>query len=398
MNKKLIAIAVAAALVPAAAMAEVTVYGRGHLSVDAYSGNSGDSTSGTKNGLNLTSNSSRLGFKGAEELGGGLKGVFQLETSVDVQGGSNQSMFGGQRDTYLGVAGDFGTVIGGRLPLANQWAYDANFFGDKVGDAAEFAGGGFGGNGLLGVPGRVNRAIAYVSPSLGGVTVLAAFVPNTQQSLGAAQNSANKQSSYTLRGSYDSNGIFAAASIANIGVAGVNLITDGTASAAVGVPGLPVGVPPVATALAGKDGKVTIMSLAGGFEAGAAKLRAQYVQSKADSAAAGAEVKQTVIVVGGQFKLNAADSISAQIAKAGDISIGGSSAAKSGATLLAVGYDHALSKNTTVYVAYAKVSNNDNAQFSGTGYGHGGVGAPGFDTSGKAASPSSLSVGLTRDF
>jgi len=63
-----------------------------------------------------------------------------------------------------------------------------------------------------------------------------------------------------------------------------------------------------------------------------------------------------------------------------------------------VGYDHALSKDTTVYVAYSKVSNNDNAQFSGTGYGHGGVGAPGFDTSGKAASPSALSVGLTRNF
>jgi predicted porin len=389
MNKKLIAIAVAAALVPAAAMAEVTVYGRGHLSVDAYSGNSGDSATGTKNGLNLTSNSSRLGFKGAEDLGGGLKGVFQFETSVDVQGGSNQSMFGGQRDTYLGVAGGFGTVIAGRLPLANQWAYDANFFGDKVGDAAEFAGGGFGGNGVLGVPGRVNRAIAYVSPSLGGVTVLAAFVPNTQQSLGMDQNTPDKQSSYTLRGSYDSNGIFAAASIANIGVAGVELISDTTAAAAVGLPG---------TVTAGKDGKVTIMSVAGGYGFGAAKLRAQYVQSKADSAAAGAEVKQTVIVVGGQFKLSEEDTISAQIAKAGEISIGGTSAANSGATLLAVGYDHAMTKDTTVYVAFSKVSNGDNAQFSGTDYGHGGIGAPGFDASGKAASPSALSVGLTRNF
>jgi predicted porin len=89
MNKKLIGIAVIAALLPATAMAEVTVYGRVHLSADSYSGNSGDSSTGTKNGLALTSNSSRLGFKGAEELGGGLKGVFQLETSVDAHGGSN---------------------------------------------------------------------------------------------------------------------------------------------------------------------------------------------------------------------------------------------------------------------------------------------------------------------
>ncbi len=388
MNKKLIAIAVVAALTPAAAIADVTVYGRGHLSIDAYSGNSGDTATGTQNGLNLTSNSSRLGFKGAEDLAGGLKGVFQFETTVDVQGGANQSMFGGQRDTYLGVAGDFGTVIAGRLPLANQWAYDANFFGDKVGDAAEFAGGGFGGNGLLGVPGRVNRAIAYVSPSLGGVTVLAAFVPNTQQSLGLAQNSANKQSSYTLRGSYDNNGIFAAASIANIGVAGV-VISDGTTA----------GIPTTLGAItAAKDGKVTITSLAGGYDFGMGNVRAQWVQSKADAAAATAEVKQNVMVVGGKFKLGDDDSVSAQVAKAGDLSLGGNTVTKTGATLLAVGYDHALSKNTTVYVAYSKVSNNDNAQFSGTDWGHGGAGAPGFDVAGKAASPSALSVGLTRNF
>lgn len=383
MNKKLVAIAVVAALMPAAAMAEVTVYGRGHLSIDANSGNAGETaTTGTKNGLSLTSNSSRLGFKGAEDLSNGMKAVFQLETEVAAQGSDGgTSLFGGQRDTYLGVAGDFGTVIAGRLPLANQWAYDANFFGDKVGDAANFTGGGFGGNGLLGVPGRVSRAAAYVSPSLGGVTVLAAYVPNTQQSLGAGQNALNKQASYTLRASYDSNGIFAAANVANIGVAGVNLNTSGTGPALT----------------AGKDGKVSITSLAGGYDFGVAKVRAQWLQSKADAAAAGAEVKQTVIAVGGQFKLSENDSISAQFAKAGDISIG-TTQANTGATLMAVGFDHVMSKDTTVYAAYAKVSNKDNAQFSATGYGHGGVGAPGFETSGKAASPSAFSVGLIRNF
>lgn len=382
MNQKLVAIAVVAALMPVAAMAEVTVYGRGHLSIDANSGNAGETTTaGTKNGLSLTSNSSRLGFKGAEDLANGMKAVFQLETEVLAQGSDGgTSLFGGQRDTHVGVAGDFGTVIAGRLPLANQWAYDANFFGDKVGDAANFTGGGFGGNGLLGVPGRVSRAVAYVSPSLGGGTVLAAYVPNTQQSLGMGQNSLNKQASYTLRASYDSNNIFAAANLANIGVAGVDLNND-----------------PLVTTLAGKDGKVTVTSLAGGYDFGVAKVRAQWVQSKADKAAAGAEVKQTVIAVGGQFKLSEDDSISAQFAKAGDISVG-TTAANTGATLLAVGFDHAMSKDTTVYVAYAKVSNKDNAQFSATGYGHGGVGAPGVDASGKAASPSALSVGLIRNF
>lgn len=380
MNKKLVAIAVVAALVPAAAMAEVTVYGRGHLTIDANSGNA-DNGTGTKNGLNLTSNSSRIGFKGAEELANGMKGVFQFETTVDVQGGTNQSMFGGQRDTYLGVAGDFGTMIAGRLPLANQWAYDANFFGDKVGDAANFTGGGFGKlngalAGLLDVPGRVNRAIAYVSPSLGGVTVLAAYVPNTAQSVLGTQDALGKAASYTLRASYDSNNIFAAANVASIS-----------------------GISAATTAV--KDAKVTITSLAGGYDFGMAKVRAQLVNSAANDTAVGTpgvDAKQTVIAVGGQVKLNDDDTVSLQFAKAQEAKLGGATVTDSGATLLAVGYDHNLSKNTTVYAAYAKVSNGKAAQFSATGYGHGGVGVPGNDAAGNAASPSALSVGLIRNF
>lgn len=56
MKKKLIAIAVAAALAPAAAMADATVYGRVHLSLDDVSG-----IAANKNNLALNSNSSRFG-------------------------------------------------------------------------------------------------------------------------------------------------------------------------------------------------------------------------------------------------------------------------------------------------------------------------------------------------
>lgn len=380
MQKKLIAIAIAAALAPAAAMADATVYGRVHLSVDSYSGNAGDTTTGTQNGLNLTSNSSRLGFKGSESLAGGLTGVFQIETGINA---GTSTQFGDARDTYLGVAGGFGTVIAGRLPLANQWAYDANFFGDKVGDAATFARGGFGGNGLLAVPGRVDRAIAYVSPSLGGVTVLAAFVPNTQQSLGMSQASANKQSSYTLRASYDSNGIFAAGSLASIGVAGVE-ISDGSTA------GVPANLGAITAA---KDGKVTITSLAGGYDFGMGNVRGQWVQSKADAAAATAEVKQTVLLVGGKIKLSDDDSVSVQFAKAGDLSLAGSTVTDTGGSLMAVGFDHSMSKDTTVYAAFAKASNKTASAFDVANFGHGGVGAPAVNKS-----PSAISVGMARNF
>jgi predicted porin len=243
------------------------------------------------------------------------------------------------------------------------------------------------------------------------VTVLAAFVPNTQQSLGLDQNTYAKQSSYTLRASYDSNGIFGAVSLASIGANGV-AINPSTATGANKM-------------TAGKDAKITITSFAGGYDFGMAKVRAQLVQSSADKAAmagaldalAGAgtsatnslEAKQTVIALGGQIKVSEDGTVNLQYAKAQAIKLTSNIAAatvtslahedKTGASLIAVGYDHALSKNTTIYAAYAKVSNGNYSQFSATGYAHGGVGAPGTSgTPATAQSPSALSLGMIRNF
>ncbi len=396
MQKKLIALAVVAAF-SAPAFADtpnVTIYGRAHLSLDSNSGNAGSTaTTGTKNGVNLTSNASRLGFKGAEELGAGLKAVYQYETQVEVQGSTG--LFSTQRDTYIGVASGFGTVVAGRLPLANQYVGDANFFADKVGDAGNFTAGGLGGLGLLAVPSRINRAIGYVSPSFGGVTVTVGYVPNTIQAINGTQNGAGKDSSLTLRAAYSNNGIFAAANYLNLGVTGLNLTPTATGAVTNGVPG--------AATFAQSGAKITILSLAGGYDFGTvAKVRAQYVNTDANSNAAFSVgqtgAKQTVLTVGGQFNFTENDAIKAQIAKAQDAKLSGVTVAGSNATMYAVGYDHAMSKRTTVYAAYAKVSNGTGTQFSATNYAHGGVGTPGAPAGGVSYSPSALSIGVIHDF
>ena len=59
----------------------------------------------------LAAANSRLGFKGKEDLGGGLKAIFQLETQVAVDDGTGGS--GSQfwsRDSFVGLTGDFGTL------------------------------------------------------------------------------------------------------------------------------------------------------------------------------------------------------------------------------------------------------------------------------------------------
>ena len=178
MNKKLLAAAVAAAVVAApAAFADSTIYGKFHVSVDSVDDDSTDVDSYFAN-----SRSSRLGFKGSEDLGNGLKAIFQFETTVLVDGGNDQSVgtgFGSQRNTFIGLAGDFGTFLVGRHDTPAKIAFYATGtenLGDSILDLNP------GSLNPIGVFSefRANNAIAYVSPNFGGFTVAAAIIPGEQ--------------------------------------------------------------------------------------------------------------------------------------------------------------------------------------------------------------------------
>ncbi len=108
MNKKLLALAVAGVLsAPLAAQAQtanVTLYGRLNLTMEAVQ--LGNSTA--ENWIyRVNSNSSRFGIKGTESLGGGLNVIFQLESSANGDAGGG-TIAG--RDTYVGLQGGWGTV------------------------------------------------------------------------------------------------------------------------------------------------------------------------------------------------------------------------------------------------------------------------------------------------
>ena len=108
MKKKLIALAVAGAFAPALALADsnVTIYGR--LNMDFEQVQAGGSTTPAADipGRNrVSSNSSRIGFKGTEDLGAGLKAWFQVE-----QGITADATGVGGRNTGVGLSGAFGSV------------------------------------------------------------------------------------------------------------------------------------------------------------------------------------------------------------------------------------------------------------------------------------------------
>ena len=92
MQKKILALAVAGALAPAAAMAQSTVeiYGRANLGIDNWRAGS------TATGVNLQSRnrifdgSSRVGFRVNESLGGGMRAFVVIETGVSIDSGNDR--------------------------------------------------------------------------------------------------------------------------------------------------------------------------------------------------------------------------------------------------------------------------------------------------------------------
>ncbi len=123
MNKKLIAMAVGAALAaPMAANAGVTVYG--HLSVEVASvdnkgfgeNNSGGYRTGmgtNESGIKMNDNKrGRLGVKVSEDLGGGLKGIAKFEWQVNTPYGD---IADGRREGWVGLKGGWGEFKAGRI-------------------------------------------------------------------------------------------------------------------------------------------------------------------------------------------------------------------------------------------------------------------------------------------
>lgn len=116
MNKKLVAVAVAGVLAaPLAAQAQtanVTLYGRLNLTMEAVSGRTTDpnlpanAAPVNRTVYRVSSNSSRLGVRGSEALGGGLSAIFQIESNVSADTGGGLL---GTRETFVGLQGSWGT-------------------------------------------------------------------------------------------------------------------------------------------------------------------------------------------------------------------------------------------------------------------------------------------------
>ena len=108
MDKKILSTAIAGVLAGSmafAANADVTLYGNVNISIDSWD------IDGVGDDVNMENNTSAVGVKGSEDLGNGLKAIFQVEFGFDPDEGSGTTA----RDQWVGLEGGFGKVRFGTL-------------------------------------------------------------------------------------------------------------------------------------------------------------------------------------------------------------------------------------------------------------------------------------------
>ena len=221
-SKSLLGPSILASACAAQAQSNVTLYGildaavRTSSGLDAaYAGSATHSTV-VNSGINTTS---RFGFRGSEDLGGGLKAVFNLESGVNIDTGASASATKlSDRAAWLGLQGDWGTLSAGRQttvladvvgavdPLSSRFAG----FNPNVGIAALSAhrlGLEYGPAGSTTGAYRLDNSLKYVG-RFGDFSVRA------MQGFGEQAGDSSKLSSTGLGAGYQSGGYTAALSYA----------------------------------------------------------------------------------------------------------------------------------------------------------------------------------------
>lgn len=153
----------------ASAQSSVTAYGRIDLSMDSQK-------TGPTSLVQMRDNASRLGFRGVEDLGGGLKAVFGLEMGLAADTGVGSTpMF---RNSYVGLTGAFGAFAMGRLDSANPTKSPIYSTVLANVDVVIHDAGAPALSNLFDSRNRSNNSIGYASPNLGGATIMARYRQN----------------------------------------------------------------------------------------------------------------------------------------------------------------------------------------------------------------------------
>jgi predicted porin len=181
MNKKLIALAVAGACVAPAAMAQtanpVTLYGRVYATFESVEAKAGSTSSAVVRRNRVSDQASMFGIRGTEDLGGGLKAFFQLETAFKPD--QNDTTFAA-RNSGVGLQGGWGSLLLGRWDTPFKVTTIAvDPYGDLTlgGITAALSGSGVAGT-QAGFDRRDQNVVQYWSPTWAGLAVRLSYSAN----------------------------------------------------------------------------------------------------------------------------------------------------------------------------------------------------------------------------
>ena len=347
MKKSLIALAVLAASGAAMAQSSVTLFGivdTGFAYVDNASGN--DSVYGLSTSGNATS---RLGFRGVEDLGGGLKAGFWLEGEIFGDNGNSTSGFDFKRRSTVSLAGGFGEVrLGRELTPGYSKTSSYDLFGQTGigqfmgwsnwnGNNQTTANNNNDANGI-----RSSNMISYYTPNFSG------FTAGLGYGFDEKADTTNSKKGRYVGGyvAYDN------------GPLSVALSYDESSALTLGSG---------ATAVNGADRNR--LTLGGSYDLNVVKLNAILQQTK-DDVPGGSERKVNAYMLGASAPVGAGE-VKLQYA------LYDQKAIDSKAHQISLGYVHNLSKRTALYgtVAYLKNKDDSNLGLAAKNLSTGGPGA-----------------------
>lgn len=394
MKKKLLALAIAGAFsAPVLAADTVTVYGTLNQAFGQFSATGSTAAGGLQSNLAgiavgadqpshnaVSSQSSNIGFKGSEDLGGGLKAGFQIESAVFLDGAGSAI---GSRNTGITLSGNFGTVLLGQwdTPYKTISIAPSSFYSTS---AASY-------NAIIGSPGYGVASATLGSPNFSAAAAASATVPVTGVANGPAADaafdrrqgnsvqywspdfngfsvrllySANEAKTavidpriYGLSATYSNGPFYAAYAYERHNDFFGSRLMDSGAAALVVVAG---------QSSQDTGNKLNLAYTFGNTQVGLVYERLSY-NTTGRAAAFLTNYDRNAYVLNVNHKMGAGK-IMALYGNASDAScqygVGVCNANGTGAKMYAIGYDHAMSKRTNLYATYVRMDNKTDARYT----------------------------------
>ncbi|MDM0105743.1 porin [Variovorax sp. J22R24] len=367
MKKSLVALAALAVAGAASAQSSVTLFGVVDGAVSGYSNKSeeltGQSATLSQTALNNSGyNASRLGFRGAEDLGGGLAASFWLEAGLNNDEGTGTATGGGlqfNRRSTISLSGAFGELRAGRDYTPTYWndtvfdPFGTNGVGTNLISTASKSGDWANDNYT-----RASNSIGYfLPPNLGGFYGQVMYVFNEKHKYAPAAFTPNEPR-YQRTGRYIGGRIGYATGPVDVALAyGESTIASDFS--------------------AGLNTTLNTWNLGASYDLNVVKLFGEYSDNKVKSNSSNPAFDLNLPEPG--FRgglLGVSVPVGPGLIRASYSAVRYRNTVDSGyepkADKLAIGYVHNLSKRTALYTTVARVNNKNGAELA--------VGGPGFIT------------------